>query len=122
MSETLADELYTGLKAYRRGRASSRPQKWKPPRTHLHAELVRKRRDPGKSPKIEVESALLALQAGNEEAVEALMSRHGEEPVAEEWQQRYKDGSRAYWDQFYRERTINFFKDRLRAHASRSAV
>jgi len=52
------------------------------------------------------------LQAGDTSAVEVLMSRCDDEPVADDWQQRYKGGSQAYWDQFYRERTVNFFKDR----------
>eukprot|EP00931_Biecheleriopsis_adriatica_P101320 TRINITY_DN76487_c0_g1_i1.p1 TRINITY_DN76487_c0_g1~~TRINITY_DN76487_c0_g1_i1.p1 ORF type:complete len:389 (-),score=86.73 TRINITY_DN76487_c0_g1_i1:72-1187(-) len=113
-----AEELGAALSSYcKRGRGSDarsspQPQKWRPPRTHLHAELVRKRRDPGKSPKVEVEAALVALQAGDAAAVEALMQRSGEEPVAEEWQVRYRDGARAYWDQFYREKNVNFFKDR----------
>ncbi|CAE8594743.1 unnamed protein product [Polarella glacialis] len=88
------------------------PQKRRPPRTHLHAELVKKRKDPLPSPKVEVEAALRALQVGDQAAVEALMARSGEEPVAEEWQQRYKTGARGYWDQFYKEKNINFFKDR----------
>ncbi|CAK8989643.1 unnamed protein product [Durusdinium trenchii] len=82
------------------------------PRTHLHAEMVKKRRDPTRSPKRELEEALRALQAGDLQAVEQLMQREHETPVPEDWQRRYCDGARAYWDQFYRERTVNFFKDR----------
>merc|ERR1711971_829105 len=40
------------------------------------------------------------------------MVREGEEPVAEEWQRRYKLEAQSYWDQFYKEKTVNFFKDR----------
>jgi len=40
------------------------------------------------------------------------LARSGEEPVPEEWQERYKQGARTYWDHFYAERTVNFFKDR----------
>ncbi|CAE7412257.1 mettl2a [Symbiodinium natans] len=74
--------------------------------------MVRKRRDPVKSPKTAVESALRALQSGDAAAVEELLRREGEEPVDEDWQRRYCDSARVYWDQFYRERTVNFFKDR----------
>eukprot|EP00435_Cladocopium_sp_Y103_P030861 s3652_g7.t1 len=104
------EELRNPLAAYRGGRAVA--QKWRAPRTHLHAEMVKKRRDPTKSPKVELEEALRALQAGDQEAVERLMRREHETPVPEDWQRRYCDGARAYWDQFYRERTVNFFKDR----------
>lgn len=90
----------------------------KPPRTHLHAELVKKRRDPAPSPKVAVREALAALSAdgggspGDTSAVEALLARSGEEPVPEDWQNRYKSRAIDYWDHFYAEKTINFFKDR----------
>ncbi|CAJ1347421.1 unnamed protein product, partial [Effrenium voratum] len=105
------EELRSALMAFQ-ARKDKGPAKRKAPRTHLHAEMVAKRRDPGKSPKTEVQEALKALQAGDEEAVEKLMRRESEAPVSEEWQRRYCDGARAYWDHFYRERTVNFFKDR----------
>eukprot|EP00439_Symbiodinium_sp_Y106_P035868 s2289_g4.t1 len=112
------EELQGPLVAYCRrsgdagGTTRAPVQKWKAPRTHLHAEMVRKRRDPKKSPKTAVESALRALQSGDVAAVEELLRRDGEQPVEEEWQRRYCDSARIYWDQFYRERTVNFFKDR----------
>jgi methyltransferase-like protein 6 len=87
-------------------------KKWRAPRTHMHSEMVQRRRDPVKSPKTNVEQALLTLAAGDPAAVEALMAREGDLPVPQEWQERYKADARAYWDQFYRERTVNFFKDR----------
>eukprot|EP00434_Breviolum_minutum_P041530 symbB.v1.2.036943.t1/scaffold5336.1/size28330/1 len=111
------EELSTGLALYGRSSKSSKEgsasqQKWRAPRTHLHAEMVKKRRDPAKSPKVELEEALNALQAGDEEALERLMRRECETPVPEDWQRRYTEGARAYWDQFYREKSVNFFKDR----------
>lgn len=84
----------------------------KPPRTHLHKEMVEKRRNPAPSAKPRVEMVLRALAAGDQSQVEELLARGGEEPVPEEWQQRYKADGKAYWDQFYREKTTNFFKDR----------
>lgn len=89
--------------------------RWRPPRTHLQAELVRKRKDPQPSERGSgaVAAALTALQAGDGGAkVEELLRRHGEQVVPEEWQERYKDKGREYWDQFYRQSTVNFFKDR----------
>lgn len=116
----VADELQAALHIYKAAsgvvRGPPRPQqkeaKRKAPRTHLYAEMVRKRREPEPSPKTGVQDALQALTAGDVTAVEALMARKGEEPVPEEWQERYKSGGQAYWDHFYRERTVNFFKDR----------
>lgn len=87
-------------------------KKMKAPRTHLHAEMVQKRRNPTKSPKVKVEQALETLASGDSLAVEALMAREDDTPVPEEWQRRYKADARTYWDHFYREKTINFFKDR----------
>eukprot|EP00928_Gymnodinium_smaydae_P010626 TRINITY_DN14003_c0_g2_i2.p2 TRINITY_DN14003_c0_g2~~TRINITY_DN14003_c0_g2_i2.p2 ORF type:complete len:317 (+),score=69.31 TRINITY_DN14003_c0_g2_i2:50-952(+) len=117
-----ADELDLPLCAYaaaarrqggqRRAPAKPAQQRWRAPRTHLHAEMVRQRRNPEPRDRSEVKRALEALTQGDAEAVEALLSRAGEEPVAEEWQQRYKEGGQAYWDQFYRQSTVNFFKDR----------
>ncbi|CAK8989642.1 unnamed protein product [Durusdinium trenchii] len=106
------EELQWPLAAYRRRQHEGVGAKWRAPRTHLHAEMVKKRRDPTRSPKRELEEALRALQAGDLQAVEQLMQREHETPVPEDWQRRYCDGARAYWDQFYRERTVNFFKDR----------
>eukprot|EP00913_Durusdinium_trenchii_P023070 g21661.t1 len=108
----LNKELQWPLAAYRRRQHEGVGAKWRAPRTHLHAEMVKKRRDPTRSPKRELEEALRALQAGDLQAVEQLMQREHETPVPEDWQRRYCDGARAYWDQFYRERTVNFFKDR----------
>ena len=99
------DELRCCVRAYR-------PRVTWRPRTHLHAEMVKRRRDPVKSVKEQLEKALRALQAGDEEQVERLMRREEEQVVAIEWQERYCEQARAYWDQFYREKTVNFFKDR----------
>eukprot|EP00927_Polykrikos_kofoidii_P071138 TRINITY_DN67463_c0_g1_i1.p1 TRINITY_DN67463_c0_g1~~TRINITY_DN67463_c0_g1_i1.p1 ORF type:complete len:397 (-),score=60.55 TRINITY_DN67463_c0_g1_i1:40-1230(-) len=117
-----SDELGAALRAYMggvvelpRAGAAGAPRvagRRKPPRTHLHAEMVRKRRTPEPSPKTHVEEALRALSAGDEAAVEAILKRDGEIPVPEQWQQRYKGDGQTYWDQFYIERTVNFFKDR----------
>lgn len=87
-------------------------QKFKPPRTHLHAEMVKKRRCPEPSDKKEVENVLQALAHGDENAIEAILARNDEIPVVDEWQKRYKTEGQCYWDQFYRQSTINFFKDR----------
>jgi len=93
-------------------------RKRKPPRTHMHAELVARRRDPAPSPKDAVREALKALSTstdtGDSSAIEALLARPGEEVIVEEWQTKYKSGKggQLYWDHFYEERTINFFKDR----------
>eukprot|EP00929_Paragymnodinium_shiwhaense_P042201 TRINITY_DN21878_c0_g1_i1.p1 TRINITY_DN21878_c0_g1~~TRINITY_DN21878_c0_g1_i1.p1 ORF type:complete len:378 (+),score=82.48 TRINITY_DN21878_c0_g1_i1:44-1177(+) len=87
-------------------------QKRKAPRTHLHAEMVARRRNPEPSPKTNVHEALHALKEGDSSAVDALLSRAGEEQVPEEWQDRYKNGGQMYWDHFYVEKTVNFFKDR----------
>ncbi|CAK0890471.1 unnamed protein product [Prorocentrum cordatum] len=96
------EELAAPLRAYAappRGEASrggaprrERPR-WRPPRTHLQAELVRRRKDPQPSERSgsAVAAALTALQAGDGGA---------------------KDKGREYWDQFYRQSTVNFFKDR----------
>lgn len=88
-----AEELRACLAAYR-PRVVSRP-----PRTHLHAELIKRRRDPVKSPKEQLWKALEALQNGDDEALEQLMRRDKEQPVALEWQERYCFNARAYWDQ-----------------------
>lgn len=59
--------------------AASAPRR-RAPRTHLHAELLRKRRDPAPSPKLEVRRALEALGASEgDAALEALLARTGEE-------------------------------------------
>lgn len=124
-----ADELKNLLSLYGGRGTSSRglttamssvparkPAKRKAPRTHLHAELLAKRRDPAPSVKTAVRDALKALatteSASDNAAVEKLMAREGETPVPGDWQQRYKTDARVYWDHFYRERTVNFFKDR----------
>jgi methyltransferase-like protein 6 len=87
-------------------------QRRRPPRTHLHKEMLAARRDPQKSQRSEVEHALRILQEGKGEEVERLLLRQNEEPVPEDWQQKYKREGRLYWDQFYIEKTTNFFKDR----------
>jgi len=120
------EELAAPLVLYARSRRARRSDRCAPgpreerrrkaPKTHLHAELVRKRRDPARSPKHGVQDALAALAesaaSGDVAPVEALLARSGDVPVPEEWQRRYKAGAQAYWDHFYAERTVNFFKDR----------
>lgn len=93
-------------------KSSTKQRAKKPPKTHLHAEMVQKRRNPERSVKTGVEDALQALKEGDVTAVEALMARSGDAPVPDDWQKRYKDGAQDYWDHFYREKTVNFFKDR----------
>jgi len=123
-SEAMAhDDLAAALKLYVAHCASSgaasasreAPQpkwEWRAPKTHLHAEMVKRRKDPKPSEKRGVKDALAALATGDLNAVEELLARRDDTPVAEEWQSRYKDGAQAYWDQFYREKNVNFFKDR----------
>jgi len=115
------EELAALLRIYssrcsQRGRSDRGRDRRRPPKTHLHAELVRKRRDPGRSPKRNVQEALATLlasaESGDAAAVEQLLARTSDEPVCEEWQVRYKAGAQAYWNHFYSEKTVNFFKDR----------
>ena len=52
-----------------------------------------------------------ARESGSNSALEALLAEDTE-LVPQEWQMRYKNEGRRYWDHFYQEKTINFFKDR----------
>lgn len=81
------------------------------PKTHLTAEIARRRKDPAPSDKSRVFSALAALQAGDAAKVDELIEADDAD-VPEEWQSRYRNEARRYWDHFYREKNVNFFKDR----------
>lgn len=114
-SAMMTEELAIGISLYLRksGCKSLTTQRTrKPPKTHMHAEMIERRRNPQRSVKSGVEDALHALAQGDIAAVEALMARSGDTPVGDDWQKRYKDGAQDYWDHFYKEKTVNFFKDR----------
>jgi len=49
--------------------------------------------------------------AGDTAALDALLAEDGT-MVPQEWQDRYKTEGARYWDHFYQEKTVNFFKDR----------
>eukprot|EP00937_MAST-01D_sp_MAST-1D-sp2_P000466 g466.t1 len=59
------------------------------------------------------EAASAACAAGTNDALDELLDdTRTDDLVASAWQARYKDEGSRYWDHFYQEKTVNFFKDR----------
>lgn len=113
------DELCPALRRYAtRGEplaarrvAAEKVAKRRAPKTHLSAEIAARRRDPRPSEKPRTQRALAALAVGDAAAIEAMLAEEVE-VVEETWQDKYRNDAQTYWDQFYIEKNVNFFKDR----------